>query len=286
MIKKLSVMFTAIIFVLLLINGFTVFGVISLLLSVTALTGIILFGNRLSGKMPHVCLCVSATALIVGALFGAPSLPAFGDAAVLDQEKIEEYQETHPAPDAEAIEKVETLIDEGKYDEAKTALSKLSYSSEKPLLQGKILLAQEDYYNAAATLAQIKEKDEECYEMLLRARLFQYSGKVNSQICDTAQDAAYDYPFEPYFMYMAGYTCYETDKYVQAAYYLGKALDMEPDNPHANYYYALNSYVLGNTEQGLAFLDYAEECAREQGGFEEIIDSVSEYRTLMEEGKQ
>ena len=39
MIKKLSVMFTAIIFVLLLINGFTVFGVISLLLSVTALTG-------------------------------------------------------------------------------------------------------------------------------------------------------------------------------------------------------------------------------------------------------
>ena len=122
--------------------------------------------------------------------------------------------------------------------------------------------------------------------MLLRARLFQYSGKVNSQICDTAQDAAYDYPFEPYFMYMAGYTCYETDKYVQAAYYLGKALDMEPDNPYANYYYALNSYVLGNTEQGLAFLDYAEECAREQGGFEEIIDSVSEYRTLMEEGKQ
>ena len=286
MIKKLSVMFTAIIFVLLLINGFTVLGVISLLLSVTALTGIILFGDKLSGRMPHICLCVAAAALIAGAFFGTPSVPAFDDAAVLDQEKIEEYQEKHPVPDTEAIEKVETLIGEEKYDEAKTALSKLPYSSEKTLLQGKIQLAQEDYYNAAGTLAQIKEKDEECYEMLLRARLFQYSGKVNSQICDTAQDAAYDYPFEPYFMYMAGYTCYETDKYVQAAYYLGKALDMEPDNPYANYYYALNSYVLGNTEQGLAFLDYAEECAREQGGFEEIIDSVSEYRTLMEEGKQ
>lgn len=286
MIKKSAVIFTAMISVLFLINGFTVWGVVSLLISAVCLAGIFFFGNRLSGKMPHVCLCVSATALIVGALFGAPSLPAFGDAAVLDQEKIEEYQETHPAPDAEAIEKVETLIDEGKYDEAKTALNELPYSTEKTMLQGKIQLAQEDYYNAAITLSQIKDKDEECYEMLLRARLFQNGGKVNSQICDTAQDAAYDYPFEPYFMYMAGYTCYETDKYVQAAYYLGKALDMEPDNPYTNYYYALNAYVLGNTEQGSAFLDHAEECARAQGGFEEIIESVSEYRTLMEEGKQ
>ena len=114
MIKKLSVMFTAIIFVLLLINGFTVLGVISLLLSVTALTGIILFGKKISGRMPQLCLCVAAAALIAGAFFGTPSVPAFDDAAVLDQEKIEEYQETHPAPDAEAIEKVETLIDEGK----------------------------------------------------------------------------------------------------------------------------------------------------------------------------
>lgn len=286
MIKKSAVLFTAIISVLFLINGFTVFGVVSLLVSFASLAAIFLFGNRFPKKIPLLLLCAAATALIAGAFFGTPSVPAFDDAAVLDQEKIEEYQEKHPVPDAETIEKVETLIGEEKYDEAKTVLSKLPYSDEKNLLQGKIQLAQEDYYNAAGTLAQIKEKDEECYEMLLKARLFQNGGKVNSQICDTAQDAAYDYPFEPYFMYMAGYTCYETDKYVQAAYYLGKALDMEPDNPYANYYYALNSYVLGNTEQGLAFLDYAEECAREQGGFEEIIDSVPEYRTLMEEGKQ
>ena len=79
MIKKLSVMFTAIIFVLLLINGFTVFGVISLLLSVTALTGIILFGDKLSGRMPHICLCVAAAALIAGAFFGTPSVPAFDE---------------------------------------------------------------------------------------------------------------------------------------------------------------------------------------------------------------
>lgn len=286
MIKKLSVMLTAIIFVLLFINGFTVWGVVSLLISVVCLAGIFFFGNRLSGKIPYICFCVSAAALIAGLFFGTPSAPAFDDAAVLDQEKIEEYLGKHPVPDPETTVKAETLIDEGKYDEAKTALNELPYSTEKTMLQGKIQLAQEDYYNAAITLSQIKDKDEECYEMLLRARLFQNGGKVNSQICDTAQDAAYDYPFEPYFMYMAGYTCYETDKYVQAAYYLGKALDMEPDNPYANYYYALNAYVLGNTEQGSAFLDHAEECARAQGGFEEIIESVSEYRTLMEEGKQ
>lgn len=286
MIKKLSVIFTAIIFVFLFVNGFTVPGVVSLLISTAALVGVIFFRNKISGKMPYICFCFAAAALVVAALFGTPSAPVFDDAAVLDQEKIEEYLEKHPEPDADIIAEAETLIDEEKYDEAKTALNKLPYCIEKNLLQGEILLAQEDYYNAAGTLAQIKEKDEECYEMLLRASMFQNGGKVNSQICDTAQDAAYDYPFDPYFMYMAGYTCYETDKYVQAAYYLGKALDMEPDNPYANYYYALNAYVLGNTEQGLAFLDYAEKCAREQGGFKEIIDSVPEYRTLMEEGKQ
>lgn len=286
MIKKLPVAFTAIIGMALLVNGCTVWGIVSLLLSAAALVGTLFFWDKLSGKMLPICLCASAAALITGTCFGIPAMPAFDDAAVLDPETMEEYDGRDPAPDADIIETVETLIDEEKYDEARAAVNAMPYSSERNKLQGKILLAQEDYYNAAGTLARIEEMDEECYEMLLRARLFQYSGKVNSQMCDTAQDAAYDYPFEPYFMYLAGYTCYETDKYVQAAYYLGKALDMEPDNPYANYYYALNAYVLGNTEQGLEFLDHAETYAKEQGGFEAILDSVPEYRALMEEGKQ
>lgn len=285
MIRKVPVVFTAIIGMALLVNGCTVWGIVSLLLSAAALAGALFFGNKLSGLMAPICLCVSAAALITGTFFSIPSTPAFDDAAVPDPEQMEEYfgQER---TDADVIATVEALIDEEKYDEARAAVNAMPYSSERNKLQGKILLAQEDYYNAAGTLAQIEEMDEESYEMLLRARLFQYSGKVNSQLCDTAQDAAYDYPFEPYFMYLAGYTCYETDKYVQAAYYLGKTLDMEPDNPYANYYYALNAYVLGNTEQGLEFLGHAEEYAKEQGGFEAILDSVPEYRALMEEGKQ
>ena len=251
-----------------------------------SLVGVQFFQSKFSNRMPQICFVVALVSLIMSAFFGIPKTPIFKDMAILDQEKLDEYYEKNRIPDTNVILEIEELIDEEKYDEAKTLVNKLQYSDEKIKLQGKILLAQDDYYNAANTLNQIKEKDKESYEMLLRARLFQYKGKVNNLICNIAQDAAYDYPFESYFMYMAGYTCYETDKYVQAAYYLGKALDMEPDNPYANYYYALNAYVLGNTEQGLAFLDYAEKCAKKQGNLEILIESISEYRTLMEEGKQ
>ena len=286
MIKKIIVVFTSIAFIFLLINGFTMLGIVSLLFLIASLIGIYFFEDKLNGKMSQICLSVAIVSLMVNAFLGIPSMPVFVDAVNIDQEKLEQYYEKNPIPDEKVIAQIENLINDEKYEEAKNVINKLQYSDEKIKLQGKLLLAQEDYYTAGNTLTQIKEKDKESYEMLLRARLFQNKGKVNNIICDIAQDAAYAYPFESYFMYMAGYTCYETDKYIQASYYLGKSLDMDPNNPYANYYYALNAYVLGNTEQSLAYLDYAEKCAKKQNGFEKLIDSISEYKTLIKEGKE
>lgn len=286
MIKKMIIIITAIDFIFILINSFTLFGVIALILLVASFIGIQFFEKGFNGKMPQFCLGVSIVALLLGTILGNPSTLVFSDATDIDQEILEEYYEKNHIPDAKTIAQIENLIENEKYDEAKNIINKLPYCNEKIKLQGKLLLAQDDNYNAGNTLSQIKNKDKESYEMLLRARLFQYKGKVNNTICDIAQDAAYDYPFEPYFMYMAGYTCYETDKYIQAAYYLGKTLEMEPDNPYANYYYALTAYVLGDTDQSLEYLDYALKCAKNEGGYEELIDSISEYKTLIKEGKE
>ena len=121
---------------------------------------------------------------------------------------------------------------------------------------------------------------------MIEAMYRQNKGKVDASLCSKAQDAAYDCPFDPYLMYFAGYSCYETDQYVQAAYYLSKTLEMEPENPYANYYYALTAYALGYTEQATAFLDYAGRCAQAQGGLEDLLVSIETYKKLMEEGKQ
>ena len=67
-----------------------------------------------------------------------------------------------------------------------------------------------------------------------------------------------------------------------AAYYLSKTLEMEPENPYANYYYALTAYALGYTEQATAFLDYAGRCAEAQGGLEDLLVSIEKYKKLME----
>ena len=71
-----------------------------------------------------------------------------------------------------------------------------------------------------------------------------------------------------------------------AACYRSKALELEPENPYANCYYALTDYALGYTEQATAFLDYAGQCAQAQGGLDDLLASIEEYKKLMEEGKQ
>ena len=270
----------------LLVTGVTLWGVLACLLAAAALVCVCFFGKKLSGKMSFIGVSVAAAAFLVSALFSAPGMPRFEEAAQPDPLLLEEYRKDHHIPDSAAVAKADRLILDGRYDEAKEVINNLPYGDERTVLEGKLLLAQGEYYSAIPYLNQVEHKDEECYSLLIEAMYRQNQGKVDGSLCDRAQDAAYDCPFDPYLMYFAGYACYQTDQYVQAAYYLSRALEMEPENPYANYYYALTAYALGYTEQAMAFLDYAGQCADAQGGLEDLLSSVDAYKELMKEGKQ
>ena len=286
MLKIITAVLTVLTLLLMLVTGFTLWGTLAFLLAAAALVCVCFFGKKLSGKMAVIGAFAAAAAFLASCLLSTPGMPHFDESAQSDVSSTEENQEDNRLPDSADVTEADRLILDGKYDEAKEIISDLPYCDERTVLEGKLLLAQEDYYSAIPYFNRVESKDEECYSLLIEAMYRQNKGKVNASLCEKAQDAAYDCPFDPYLMYFAGYACYETDKYVQAAYYLSKALEMEPENPYANYYYALTAYVLGYTEQATAFLDYAGQCAQAQGGLEDLLVSIETYKKLMEEGKQ
>ena len=286
MLKIITAVLTVLTLLLMLVTGFTLWGTLAFMLAAAALVCVCFFGKKLSGKMAFIGVAVAAVSFLVSALFGAPGMPHFDESAQSDVLMTEENQGDNDQWDSTVAADIDRMILDGKYDEAKEKISDLPYCDDRSVLEGKLLLAQEEYYSAIPCFNKVESKDEECYSLLIEAMYRQNKGKVNESLCDKAQDAAYDCPFDPYLMYFAGYACYETDQYVQAAYYLSKTLEMEPENPYANYYYALTAYALGYTEQATAFLDYAGQCAEAQGGLEDLLVSIEKYKKLMEEGKQ
>ena len=286
MLKIITAVLTVLTLLLMLVTGFTLWGTLAFMLAAAALVCVCFFGKKLSGKAAVIGVFAAAAAFSVSALFGVPDMPRFKDAVRPDSSLTEKYTEDNRLPDSADVAEADRLILDGKYDKAKEKISDLPYCDERTVLEGKLLLAQEEYYSAIPYFNRIENKDEECYSLLIEAMYRQNKGKVDASLCSKAQDAAYDCPFDPYLMYFAGYSCYETDQYVQAAYYLSKTLEMEPENPYANYYYALTAYALDHTEQATAFLDYAGECAAAQDGLDDLLASIEEYKKLMEEGKQ
>lgn len=286
MLKIITAVLTVLTLLLMLVTGFTLWGTLAFMLAAAALVCVCFFGKKLSGKMAFIGVAVAAVSFLVSALFGAPGMPHFDESAQSDVLMTEENQGDNDQWDSTVAADIDRMILDGKYDEAKEKINGLPYCDDRSVLEGKLLLAQEEYYSAIPCFNRVENKNEECYSLLIEAMYRQNKGKVNESLCDKAQDAAYDCPFDPYLMYFAGYACYETDKYVQAAYYLSKTLEMEPENPYANYYYALTAYALGYTEQATAFLDYAGRCAQAQGGPEDLLASIEKYKKLMEEGKQ
>ena len=286
MLKIITAVLTVLTLLLMLVTGFTLWGTLAFMLAAAALVCVCFFGKKLSGKMAVIGAFAAAAAFLASCLLSAPDMPHFKEAAQRDPLLAEEYLNDNHLPDSADVAEADRLILEGKYDEAKEKISGLPYCDDRSVLEGKLLLAQEEYYSAIPCFNRVENKDEECYSLLIEAMYRQNKGKVDASLCSKAQDAAYDCPFDPYLMYFAGYSCYETDQYVQAAYYLSKTLEMEPENPYANYYYALTAYALGYTEQATAFLDYAGRCAQAQGGLEDLLVSIEKYKKLMEEGKQ
>lgn len=110
MIKKIIIIITAIDFIFILINSFTLFGVIALILLVASFIGIQFFEKGFNGKMPQFCLGVSIVALLLGTILGNPSTLVFSDATDIDQEILEEYYEKNHIPDAKTIAQIEFLL--------------------------------------------------------------------------------------------------------------------------------------------------------------------------------
>ena len=272
MLKIITAVLTVLTLLLLLVTGFTLWGTLAFLLAAAALVCVCFFGKKLSGKMAVIGAFAAAAAFLASCLLSTPGMPHFKEAAQRDPLLAEEYLNDNHLPDSADVAEADRLILEGKYDEAKEKISDLPYCDDRSVLEGKLLLAQEEYYSAIPCFNKVENKNEECYSLLIEAMYRQNKGKVDASLCSKAQDAAY--------------ACYETDQYVQAAYYLSKTLEMEPENPYANYYYALTAYALGYTEQATAFLDYAGQCAQAQGGLEDLLVSIETYKKLMEEGKQ
>lgn len=222
MLKIITAVFTVLTLLLLFVTGFTLWGTLAFVLAAASLVCVCFFGKKLSGKAAVIGVFAGTAAFLVSALFSAPDMPHFKEAAQRDPLLAEEYLNDNHLPDSADVTEADRLILEGKYDEAKEMIGSLPYCDDRSVLNGKLLLAQEEYNSAIQSFNKVENKDEECYSLLIEAMYRQNKGKVDSSLCEKAQDAAYDCPFDPYLMYFAGYSCYETDRYVQAAYYLSK----------------------------------------------------------------
>ena len=103
MAKIISAVLTALTLLLLVVTGFTLWGTLAFLLAAAALVGVCFFGEKLSGKMAFIGVAVATVSFLVSALFGAPGMPHFAEAAQSDVSSTEENQEDNRLPDSAAV---------------------------------------------------------------------------------------------------------------------------------------------------------------------------------------
>ena len=110
MLKIITAVLTVLTLLLLLVTGFTLWGTLAFLLAAAALVGVCFFGEKLSGKMAFIGVAVAAVSFLVSALFGAPGMPHFAEAAQSDVSSTEENQEDNRLPDSAAVAEADRLI--------------------------------------------------------------------------------------------------------------------------------------------------------------------------------
>ena len=65
---------------------------------------------------------------------------------------------------------------------------------------------------------------------------------------------------------------------------INKTLQIDDKNVDANYYYALNIYLLGEQEEGISYMEKAQKLYK--GDDKEYKNSMSNYISIMKEGKR
>lgn len=154
------------------------------------------------------------------------------------------------------------------------------------LTSAKIIMATDNDINAVSSLNNVKNKTDEYYRLRIRATAGQFftMGEVPNDLLETSIEAANKYTDEIDFQILAGELYYDKDNYTAATYYLDKALQIDENNVDANYYYALNIYVLGEKEDAISYMEKAKKLYK--GDDEEYKKAMDNYIDIMKEGKR
>lgn len=173
---------------------------------------------------------------------------------------------------------------------AESELNKIYEAIQKDdtyyLTMAKIIMANDNVINAVGTLNYVKNKTNEYYALMIKSTAGEFftMGNVPTRLMHTAKEAANAYSNDINFQILAGELYYDKDNYIAALYYLDKALQIDPNNVDANYYYGLSIYLIGETEIGLSYMKDAQKLYK--GNDKEFKKSIDNYIKLMEEGKK
>ena len=215
--------------------------------------------------------------VIIISLTSTSNLPTF---SIEDEYKIDKNE----------INNIIKMLDTDNKSNAKTKLDELYKNHTKDddyyLTDAKIIMATSNKIDAVGTLENVVNRTEEYYDLMLNAtagEFFTY-GKVPDRLIDTAIEAANKNANNIKYQILAGELFYDKDNYSASIYYLDKALQINPSNVDANYYYALNIYLLGEQEVGIAYMEEAKKLYK--GDDTEFKNSIDNYISLMKEGKR
>ena len=185
---------------------------------------------------------------------------------------------------------VNMLSDEKTKKNAESALNELYQDKKKDdnyyITLAKIVMANSNNVDALSPLYNVKNRTEEYYALSIKAAAGEFftMGNVPDGLLKTAIEATKKYAGNADFALLTGELYYDKDNYYAAIYYLNKALQVEPNNVEALYYYGLSTYLLGDTDSGILYMEKAQNVYK--GKDEEFKKSISNYIDLMKEGKR
>ena len=222
-------------------------------------------------------LIVVFVVLLIGLLISKNSLPTLKvEKEVVDISKVNEI--------------VKMLSDENEKKNAQSALDELYKDKTKDdtyyLVSARIIMENGNDVDAVGTLNNVKNRNEEYYKLMVRSTSGEFftMGRVPDSLLNTAIEAANKYTDNIDFQLLTGKLFYDKDNYTGALYYLDKTLQIDDKNVDANYYYALNIYLLGEQEEGISYMEKAQKLYK--GDDKEYKNSMSNYISIMKEGKR
>ena len=234
--------------------------------------------NTIKKWLPAIIICgIVILALLIGLIRGS-KLPTFkfDDEKIVDKAKLDEI--------------AKMLEDDNTKGNAKTKLDELYKDISKDdnyyLMSARITMATDNEVYAVSDLNYVENHNVEYYALMVKATAGQFftMGEVPTALLDTAVEAASKYSDIADFPLLAGELYYDKDNYYAALYYLDKALLVDPENVDALYYYSLCTYILGDKDEAIKYMEKAK--SNYKGDDKKLKSSMDNYISIMKEGKR